>query len=202
MAKYHRGRRRADARLRSVLPRKSHRGRLTHRSRSRWRVSRRSGRACNWPGSAAGARRPRCRRRRVRSPRREALRGAVRCPARRRVYRWCTRIRWEPRSSGALRNRLIEALPTEQQIRDRPARDENADDEIAETGKPAVESADKIPEAAFEAELAGDEAERLNAADQERDHDGDRGDGEIVPNLANRIEKRPAIGADHQHAVR
>ena len=31
--------------------------------------------------------------------------------------------------------------------------------------------------------------------------DGDRGDGEIVPNLADRIEERPAIGADHQHAV-
>src|SRR6202035_497883 len=104
-------------------------------------------------------------------------------------------------SSGALRNRLIEALPAEQQIRDRPTRYENPNDQITEAREPAVEVADKIPETAFEAELAGDEAERLDAADQERDHDGDRGDGEIVPDLADRIEERPAIGADHQHAV-
>ena len=54
---------------------------------------------------------------------------------------------------------------------------------------------------AFEAEFAGNQAERLDAADQQGDDDGNGRDSEIVPNLADRIEKCPAIGADHEHAV-
>ena len=43
--------------------------------------------------------------------------------------------------------------------------------------------------------------ERLDAADEDRDHDRSRGDRQIVPELADRVDERPAIGADHQHAV-
>src|SRR5208282_3140783 len=95
----------------------------------------------------------------------------------------------------------VKALPAVDQIGDGPAHQENADDEITEIGEPAVQPVDQVPEAAGKSELIGDEAERFDAADQHSDQDRNSGDGEVVPNLADRIEVRPAIGADHQHAV-
>ena len=59
-------------------PRMRHRARRTHRSTSRCSAWRRSDRASNWQGSAAAAPRLPFRPPRVRSPRREARRGAAR----------------------------------------------------------------------------------------------------------------------------
>src|SRR5271154_3113479 len=104
-------------------------------------------------------------------------------------------------SSRLLGERPIEALPAVQQVRHRPARNENADDQIAEVGKTAVEIADRVPETALKTELAGDQPERLDTADQKRDDDRDGRDGEVVPDLADRIEECPPVGAHHEHTV-
>ena len=63
--------------------------------------------------------------------------------------------------------------------------------------------ADRAPEAAAvgQAELVADEIERLQAADDHRDDDRNRRDGHVVVELADRLHERPAIGAQHQHAV-
>src|SRR6185437_6246488 len=102
---------------------------------------------------------------------------------------------------NAFGERPVKPLPAVEQIRDRPAGDEDANDQITEIGETAVERADEIPERAFEAELAGDQSECLDAADHERDNNRNRRDGEVVPDFPDRIEESPTVGADHQHAV-
>src|SRR5579872_1973247 len=103
---------------------------------------------------------------------------------------------------GSMRGRfLVETEPVIEGKGEQPAHEEYADDEIAEIGKTFTEVGHRPPEAAFELQLAGNQTERLDSADQKRHHDGDGGDGEVVPELPNWIEKGPAIGADHQHTV-
>ena len=57
------------------------------------------------------------------------------------------------------------------------------------------------PERAVQIQLVADEAERFDAADQHRHQHRNERDGEIVIELADRLDEGPAIGAEHQHAV-
>ena len=59
----------------------------------------------------------------------------------------------------------------------------------------------RIPEPALKIEFRGDQPKRLDPADQNGDNGGDDGDGEIVIELADRLDEGPAIGAEHQDAV-
>ena len=58
-------------------------------------------------------------------------------------------------------------------------------------GQVAIEAADKVPEPALEAKLVGDEAQSLDAANENGDDDRRRGNREIVPEFADRIDERP-----------
>ena len=51
-------------------------------------------------------------------------------------------------------------------------------------------------------ELIADEVQRFEAADDKRHDNRHGGYGHVVVELADRLHERPAIGAQHQHAVR
>src|SRR5580693_4002907 len=83
--------------------------------------------------------------------------------------------------------------------RDRPRRREQADDEEAE--RVDVQPFDPGPEWAAEAELLAHEARQLYGPDHQRDRDGQRGDRDVVVDLAYRVGERPPVGEVHERAV-
>ena len=52
-----------------------------------------------------------------------------------------------------------------------------------------------------DAQLVGEQADHLDAADDQRDCDRERGDGDVVVDLANRLRERPAVGEVHERPV-
>ena len=96
---------------------------------------------------------------------------------------------------------VVEATPFVDGDGDDPAESEEADDEVAEGSKAGVEAEDGSEEAASEMELVGQESEGLDAADDESDDDGDEGDGEVVVELAHRLDEGPAVSAEHKDVV-
>ena len=50
-------------------------------------------------------------------------------------------------------------------------------------------------------ELGGDERERFNSTNYERDEDRDEGDGEVVVELTDGFDEGPAVGAEHEDVV-
>src|SRR5580700_1542213 len=85
---------------------------------------------------------------------------------------------------------LVVAVDPVDDIGDRPGGDEHADDHIAEGAEIVVERADRAPEPAAvdEAQLIADQIERLKAAYDHGDDDRHGGDGEIVIELADRLD--------------
>ena len=61
--------------------------------------------------------------------------------------------------------------------------------------------ADAIPERPGPPQPFVQQAEQLDAADGDGHHDRDRGDREIVVELAHRLHEGPAVGVEHQRAV-
>ncbi len=74
---------------------------------------------------------------------------------------------------------------------DRPAQHEYADDEKTEHAEIAVQGNHNVPYTAPKIEFVGDQAQRLDAANQKRDRDRKRGDGHVVERFADRPGKRP-----------
>src|SRR5271170_5828927 len=69
----------------------------------------------------------------------------------------------------------FEAIETAKPIngdRNQPAGDENSDDEVAEAAEIVVQRAYKGPERPDQAQPVGEQAERLDAADEDGDQDG------------------------------
>lgn len=96
---------------------------------------------------------------------------------------------------------VVEAFHTINQGGDDPTGDEDADDREAETRKIIVQATDDAPEPAFEAELVADQPKDFDAADKDGNYNRRRSDCQVVPELADRVDERPAVGAGHQHTV-
>src|SRR6185437_16144464 len=81
----------------------------------------------------------------------------------------------------------------------RPDRDEHRRDD--EPGHVDVEVGHQVPERAAQVQLAGQHAEQLDGADDERGADRQAGDDQVVVDLADRPGERPAVGEVHEGAV-
>ena len=73
------------------------------------------------------------------------------------------------------------------------------DDDVAD--RVEVDAGHPVPEAAAQAELLGRDREQLDGADDERDRHRERGDGEVVIDLAHGLGEGPAVGEVHERAV-
>ena len=60
---------------------------------------------------------------------------------------------------------------------------------------------DKVPESSSKVELTLYDAQRLDATDHERHQHRNEGDSHVIEQLANGLDKRPAIGSQHHNAV-
>ena len=73
---------------------------------------------------------------------------------------------------------------------------------IQQTAKmPTTTTPKRAPEPSIEPEPAGDQPKRFHPTDQRRDEHRCGSDCQIVPQLAHRIDERPAIRPDHQRAA-
>src|SRR4029077_14540679 len=84
-----------------------------------------------------------------------------------------------------------------------PGREEQPHDH--EPGGVDVEPGYQAPEAGGAAEsvdLPRQQAQGLDHADDEADHYGSPGDSQVVVDLADRVEERPAVGQVHEQPVR
>jgi len=72
---------------------------------------------------------------------------------------------------------VVEAAPFVEGYGDDPAQCEEAYYEVTEGAEIVVESSDRVPEPAFEMEVAGQQAERFDSSHYQRDDYGDGGDG-------------------------
>src|SRR5713101_7841836 len=95
----------------------------------------------------------------------------------------------------------VVSLEAVDQVRQRPARDKQREDAIAERAEVTVQIRDRIPEGAVKLKLTRDQSKRLDAADHQCHQHRYRGNGQIVEQFAHRVAVRPAIGTQHQHAV-
>lgn len=80
-----------------------------------------------------------------------------------------------------------------------PGGEEQADDDEADGVQ--VQAADPVPERAVQAGLVGEQAQQLGGADDQRDGDGQAGNGEVVVDLPYRLGKGPAVGEVHERTV-
>src|SRR3982074_1857837 len=74
----------------------------------------------------------------------------------------------------------VVSLEAVDQVRQRPARDKQREDAIAECAEVTVQVRDRIPEAAVKLKLTRDQSKRLDAADHQGHQHGHRGDGQVV----------------------
>src|SRR5471030_811792 len=84
---------------------------------------------------------------------------------------------------------------------DGPGKNEYANDQIPYDAEVAVERRDRLPKWPLQIELAADEPQRFDSADQQRRQDGNEGNGQVVVELANGSGECPAVSAEHQHTV-
>jgi len=103
---------------------------------------------------------------------------------------------------ATVRGQAAKIHPTKNDGGNQPAQQEQRDDEKAEECQVIVERIDGFPKLARQLELGRDQTERFDAADQCGDGDRNSGDRQIVLELAQRVDEGPAIGADHENAVR
>ena len=72
---------------------------------------------------------------------------------------------------------------------------------VAKQAEVAIERVDQVPEGAFGMQSSGQQSQRLNPAHREGDDDRYRGNGDVVVELADRLDIGPAVGAQHQDVV-
>src|ERR1700722_7669868 len=109
------------------------------------------------------------------------------------------------RHSALARRDLDLVVPVDavDDIGDRPGGDEHADDHVPEDAEIVAQRTNRAPKPAAvdEAQLSPDQIERLEAAYHYCNDDRNSGDGEIVIELADRLDEGPAISAEHKNAI-
>src|SRR2546421_4917043 len=80
-----------------------------------------------------------------------------------------------------------------------PRHDEGAHDHEAHDAE--VHPTDRVPRTPTKIQLLDEQLAQLEQADEERDKDRERGDGEVVENLPHRVRESPRIRLRHKGAV-
>jgi len=80
-----------------------------------------------------------------------------------------------------------------------PDKHEHGDDHESDVVE--VEPGDPVGDGVVEFELAVQDADELDGADQQRDGHGQAGDGEVVVDLADGVGEGPAVGDVHEGPV-
>ena len=94
---------------------------------------------------------------------------------------------------------LVDPADPPDRDRQRPGHDEEQHDAVADVLQ--VDVGDRRQRPARDAGLVGDQPDQLDAADDQRDGDRERGHGDVVVDLADRARERPAVGHGHEGAV-
>src|SRR5581483_1267317 len=99
---------------------------------------------------------------------------------------------------------MLQAAVSHESVRsrgDNPAQDENTDNQNTNHAKVLVEIAYAAPEPPVHVELIAENSQHLNASDYKGDEYGDRSDGHVVIELANRVDECPAVSPEHQNSI-